>query len=197
MMLLLLFSFPAHAAKKEDNTVNLKKVEEYLNKITTVRANFIQTSPSGKSSEGKFYMSRPGKLRWEYSPPMKILIVSDGSFLIYYNKELDEVSYIPVGDTLLTFLTRDKISLSGDIEVVEAKREGGISRVAVAQSDKREQGTLTMTFDNSPFQLKKLEMEDGNGQITTVSFDNAEYDVALNDKLFTFNMKRAKLRKNK
>ena len=40
---------------------------------------FVQIGPDGRKSEGKLYVQRPGKIRFEYAQPATMEIVSDGT----------------------------------------------------------------------------------------------------------------------
>ena len=76
------------------NKIDLKRVENYLESLSTLKSGFLQISSNGGVASGKFFMSRPGKLRFEYDPPASILIISDGIFLIYIDKDLDQVTHV-------------------------------------------------------------------------------------------------------
>src|SRR5688572_26161011 len=70
------------------------KVENYLNSIKTLQADFGQaanaTIKGADISSGRFYLQRPGKFRWEYLKGQQILIISNGSQIVYYDRKLDE-----------------------------------------------------------------------------------------------------------
>src|SRR5271170_2918938 len=103
LLALFLFSFPC-LAETQDEIAG--KVEDYLNGIKTMQADFLQIAPSGDESTGKFYLSRPGKIRWEYESPSRILIIVSGSLVSYYDYGLNQVSYTPSGSSLAEFLAR-------------------------------------------------------------------------------------------
>src|SRR5262249_37609976 len=70
------------AADKAD----IARVEAYLNALRTMQAHFLQVAENGATAQGQFYLSRPGKLRLEYDPPVPILMISEGrDFLIHYD----------------------------------------------------------------------------------------------------------------
>ena len=50
---------------------DIARVEYYLNSVKTLSADFIQISPDSSISRGRFYLKRPGRLRFEYDPPSK------------------------------------------------------------------------------------------------------------------------------
>src|SRR5512147_480932 len=51
---------------------DLERAADYLNGITTMRAKFQQYSNTAGLAFGKIYLRRPGKLRVEYDPPLKV-----------------------------------------------------------------------------------------------------------------------------
>src|SRR3712207_2625614 len=51
----------------------------YLQGLTSARGRFVQTDPNGQVTQGTFYLQRPGKIRFEYDAPSRLLVVADGS----------------------------------------------------------------------------------------------------------------------
>ena len=80
----------------EGDRAVLAEVETYLNALTTVRAGFVQTNSDGSIDSGILWISRPGRARIEYAPPTEILLVADGTWLVFFDAELDQVSHIPI-----------------------------------------------------------------------------------------------------
>jgi outer membrane lipoprotein-sorting protein len=70
---------PLEGADLED----VKRVEAYLNGIRTLQSRFLQISNNGGAAEGALYLARPGRLRLDYDPPVPILLVTNGSFLVH------------------------------------------------------------------------------------------------------------------
>src|SRR5581483_10700668 len=98
--LLLALARPAFALTLTDaEAAAVKKAEATLNGITTMKARFVQVNADGSTHEGDLYISRPGKMRLVYDPPTPMLMVADGAFLIYVDKEMDDVSHIDLNDT--------------------------------------------------------------------------------------------------
>ena len=88
--ILMLFSPKAFAQKASD----VLEIENYLNNIKTLHASFVQTASNGNTSEGKIYIAKPNKIRMEYNDPVNVSIVGDGNFIVYHDKELDQVTHI-------------------------------------------------------------------------------------------------------
>ena len=113
----------APAALPSAHADDIARIEAYLNGLTTVRSEFVQTNPDGGRVTGEFYYQRPDKMRLDYDPPSPILIISDGWWVIYYDRQLEQVSHLTIGSTPLGFLLADEIRLSG--EVTSARPRSG------------------------------------------------------------------------
>ena len=70
----------------------LTHVENYLNNMMTMEADFTQASSNGNIIDGKLYISKPKKLRMEYNQPMEVSIIGDGDYIIYIDKDKSIVS---------------------------------------------------------------------------------------------------------
>jgi outer membrane lipoprotein-sorting protein len=166
---------------------DIARVEAYLNGVKTVRARFMQISSTGELAQGDFYLLRPGKMRIQYAPPVPILIVADGTWLIYYDRELEQVSYIPLNSTPAGILVADKISLlADDVTVTGFEHKAGMVRITLVRTDSPEEGSLTLVFSDQPLALRKWTVVDAQGVVTNVSLIDAHFDVPLDPKLFRF-----------
>lgn len=184
---ILLFAASAQAAPLTDKQkLLLSRVQTYLNGVKTMTADFVQISPDGSLASGKFFLKRPGRLRWQYDPPTPILIVADGTFVNIHDYELNEVSKLPISNTLVSFLAQNTISFGGTAKVVEVEGDHEAVRVSIAQADRPEDGTLTLVFSDKPLMLRKMTVKDGAGQATQVSFNDARFGTPLEAKLFEF-----------
>ena len=100
---------PAQAQQKE----NLKQIEDYLNNIKTMQASFVQTASNGNTAEGMLYIAKPNKIRMEYNAPTNVLIVGDGDYIIYHDKELDQVTNIDYDDIPASLILANDVKLDG------------------------------------------------------------------------------------
>lgn len=180
----LMIATPAMAA---DNTAEIARVEQYLSQLTTVVADFSQVDANGGLSEGKFYLKRPGKMRWQYAPPTPILLVSDGKVIVYYDAELDQVNYVPMDDTLAGFLAKPVITLNSDTtKLTQFSAKDDIIRATVIQKAKPDEGSLTLEFSDAPLQLRQMRIADASGQQTSIQLQNAAFGTVLPNSLFKF-----------
>lgn len=170
------------------------RIQKYLNGLVTLKSRFLQATSTGHFSEGTFYLSRPGKMRIEYDPPVQFLIVADGTWLIYEDKELDQVTHIPLGMTPADILVQENLSLiSGDPLVTKVERAPGVIGVTLVRPDD-DGGQLTMIFSDKPLQLKKWIVVDPQGITTSVSLLSSQRDITFDPKLFNVKLRPRKQR---
>lgn len=163
------------------------QVEDYFNKVTTVKARFAQANNDGSILGGVFYWWRPSRMRFQYDLPNGDYIVADGLLVHYWDDAVKNYSNAPVGSTLADFLLRKKIKLSGDLQVVSARRPKESRLIlTLVQAKNPEAGDLRMLFRENPMQLVKWRVTDGAGQITEVTLSNIETGVKLDPNLFRF-----------
>ncbi|PKU21792.1 LolA family protein [Telmatospirillum siberiense] len=168
-------------------SADVEKAENYLNGITTFKAHFMQVNPDGATAEGTVYLWRPGRLRLDYDPPSPIEVVADGNFLIYYDKQLQQVSYLGLDSTPAGILVRPAIKLNGeDLKVTKVGHQPGIMNVTVIKAADPSQGRITLVFTESPFQLRQWQVTDPQGQVTTVSLFDASTGLTFDKDLFYF-----------
>jgi len=165
---------------------DIVRVENYFNDLKTMTAKFLQVASNGSVAAGTMFLSRPGKFRFEYDPPSPNMLIADGTFLIFVDKELRQTTHIFLSSTPVGVLVRDVVKLDGDITVTGISRRRGLLRVTVADSDDAEDGTLTLVFSEKPFQLRQWQVLDAQRTITTVTLNNARTGMALDAKLFEF-----------
>jgi len=172
---------------RTEHAADLTRVQAYLNNITTLVSDFSQIAPDGSLATGKFYLKRPGKMRWQYNPPTPILMVASGSEMVYYDYELQQVSHIPIDSTLASFLAQDKINLFDPfITLTDFQAGEGMVRISLTQSNKPEAGKLTLEFSDHPLHIRNMVVTDAQGQTTTVALNNAQFGGELENKLFVF-----------
>lgn len=177
---------------------DIARVESFLSLITTIKADFTQVAPSGETSEGVFYLQRPGKMRWEYNPPSPILLVSNGKTITYYDAEMEQINYISLDDTLAGFLAKETLKLNTDAtELVGFEVSPGAIRATIRQRENPDNGTLTIEFSDKPLLMKQLIIADVGGNETRISLSGAKYGQKLDSSLFIFKDPRGVIRRKR
>lgn len=192
----LLLATPAHSAEQRNTFLpeselqkhgeTLHRVEEYLSKLTTIVSDFTQVAPDGSLASGKFFLERPGKMRWQYNPPTPILIIADGKQLVFYDMELQQVSYFPMDSTLIAFLAEPVIRFNGNVGITAVEETHNVIRVTLAQRDKPSEGSLMLELSDRPLLIRNMVVTDATNQVTTVSLNDAKFGTRLDKKLFIF-----------
>ena len=186
--LTLLWATPGNAAALSANDLSdVRRAEDYMNGLTSLKARFLQVNNNGSTADGTVWLSRPGKMRLEYDPPNPLLVVADGTFLIVHDAELDDPSYIPLDSTPAGVLLRPEIHLnSGDLKVTEVERDAGVISFKVINAEEPEQGDITLTFTERPFLLRQWTVRDVQDKYTTVSLFDVQSGIAIDPKKFIF-----------
>lgn len=169
-----------------EQQATVARVESYLSGVRTLQARFVQVASNGAYAEGTFYLSRPGKLRFEYDPPTPLLIVSDGTVVYSYDTALKQTTQIPVNLTPLWFLLRERIRFSGDITITKFEQQGGVLRITLVQTKDPGAGSVELAFQNEPLALRQWTVTDAQGITTNIALTEARQDVRLDGKLFVF-----------
>ena len=151
------------------------RVSLYLSTIQTLVGNFVQVGPDGRKTEGKFYIAKPGRIRFEYDPPSPIEVVADGSQVVVHDRRLDTKDLYPLSQTPLRFLLADRIDLWNDTKVVSV---GADDKYVTVTIEERQfvigTSRLMMMFNAKDFQLLQWTVTDPQGYETTVGVYNLD-----------------------
>lgn len=175
MGIFMVAALPAQARDKDVVTA-----ERYLQSLKTATADFTQTSSLGARLSGKFYLNRPGKLRFDYNE-VDDFIVADGVFVYFYDSQLGEQSNAPIGQTLADFLLRKNLSFDGDLTVVNNYRKDGEVFITLAQKDDAAAGQVQLVFSEVPVKLLRWIVTDAQGETTEVRLKNLQTGMTFKD----------------
>lgn len=169
-----------------DEKILVGTIEDYLNGITTLESRFVQITARGNATRGKFYLKRPGRMRFEYDEPTPYLLVSDGTWFIYVDKELEQVTYLPLGKTPANLLLRENFSFTDGLVLIGLERAGGRIQAVVVDAEAPDAGEVTLTFNANPLTLRSWTVRDPQGQRIQVTLTEAQYGVQLDPELFRY-----------
>ena len=187
------------------NTDALNSLSLFLKQTQSGRAQFTQlvTSPAKadqaprrKTSSGTFEFHRPQQFRFAYQKPFVQTMVSDGQSLWLYDADLNQVTVRKqsqaLGQTPAAF-----IASTGDLKVLQA--EFNLSAEPDAEGlqwvkaiPKQTEGAVQTIRVGLKVQgqaiplLSVLEIVDGLGQTSRLSFQNFEVNVKLTSETFQF-----------
>lgn len=180
-------AFEPELALSAEERESIRRIEAYFNGVRTLSGRFLQISSTGQTAEGDVWLKRPGRMRIDYDPPVPVLIVADGTWLIYQDRGLGQVSYLPLDATPAGILVEEEIRLhGGNLSITGYEREAGVIRVTVVRSESPDDGSLTLVFSERPLQLRQWRVVDAQGIATTVSLSDVRTGISLDSTLFDF-----------
>ena len=154
---------PKALALNTPPAVVLQKVNAALNARPYFSAYFTQLS-GNHQSEGQVYISKPGKLRFDYDPPVPTEIIADGTSVAVRDTKMATQDIYSIGQTPLKFLTRETVDLARDFKITAVRVEP--DRVLVSMEDKATfAGTskVTLFFEQPRLLLKQWIVVDPQG----------------------------------
>ncbi|PHQ97467.1 MAG: cell envelope biogenesis protein LolA [Marinosulfonomonas sp.] len=179
-MLWIALAVPASAEK-----ISLNQLSAYLNKLTTAKGGFTQINNDGTISTGTIFIKRPGRIRFEYNPPDKSLVMAGGGQVaIFDGKSNQGPAQYPLKRTPLNLILQKNVNLA-HAKMVVAHTSDGKSTTVVAQDPKHpEYGQIRLLFTANPIELRQWVIVDGTGGETTLVLNEMTKGVQLRSTLF-------------
>jgi outer membrane lipoprotein-sorting protein len=174
---------PTASTPVTDPAMVLQNISTYFNSIRTMQGQFIQIGPNDERSEGTFYLSRPGKVRFRYQPPVRVDVVADGKSLSVEDKKAGTQDLYPLSKTPLKTLLADHIDLAQMRIVGDLREEGDLISVELAEPTFGD-GKLTLMFDKTTYELRQWVVTDAQGLNTSVALYNVTLGEPLDPQLF-------------
>ncbi|HUR90040.1 MAG TPA: outer membrane lipoprotein chaperone LolA [Ramlibacter sp.] len=178
----------------------LDALDNFIKATKSGRASFTQvvTAPSRegqlaktRTSTGTFEFARPSKFRFDYRKPFEQLIVADGSTLWLFDADLNQVTArnqdAVLGSTPAALIASagSTAALLRDFNLEAAPDKDGL-QWAVATPKNRDGQLNNMRVGFRGNELAKLEIVDGFGQRSVITFDKMETNVAVAAERFHF-----------
>lgn len=167
-----------------DRNTIIDRVAKAMSDTKTVQGAFTQVDPSGSPSNGAFYISRPGKVRFEYTVPEPIFIVSDGTTVSIEEPKRKAYDAVPLSSTPLSLFLRSNIDLRKDGSVTDVQTSNGSHYVTLVDKTGEAEGKMILQFRQSDFELLGWRQIDGSGAETRVQLSGIKKNVALKPSLF-------------
>ena len=188
-LLLFLFALLPGVA----GAAGVEALKALLEQTTTARARFAQMVLDKnlkmlQQATGTMQFSRPGKFRWEYDKPQEQVIVSDGSRVWIYDKDLNQVTVRRV-DRALGSSPAALLAGSNEIEksytfTAIGNQEGLDWLEAIPRTQETAFEKIRLGFGKSG--LEAMELRDQFGQVTVIKFSTIERNAKLPPEAFRF-----------
>jgi outer membrane lipoprotein-sorting protein len=166
-----------------------QQVADHFSRVKTMTGEFVQFGPRGDQTGGKFYLERPGKIRFDYEGKNGYRVTADGTSVVIDNKKMRTADLYPLSKTPLKLLLDSRIDLSGN-KVQQVKQEPDMTTIKLADRSVFGNSTITMMFDPASYTLKQWTITDAQGKDTTVMIFNTKEGVALDPGVFAIDYNR-------
>jgi outer membrane lipoprotein carrier protein len=171
----------------------LQRLSAHLDGVKSLQAPFVQTVSDEKgkvlqTSQGTLAVKRGNRLRWETSAPFAYLIVTDGSTLWRYDRDLEQVTRQKfkgeLADTPALILSGDMARIRANYEVNFEKGAAGDYFHLLPKQKNALFRSLTLLF--SANSISQLVLQDNLDQRTEIRFNSVVNNPALADSFFHF-----------
>jgi outer membrane lipoprotein-sorting protein len=178
--ILLATALPAAAQQ-----ISLNAISNYLNNLQTAKGAFTQVNDDGTISTGTIYIKRPGRIRFEYNPPDKQLVLASGGAVVIYDPKTNEPpETYPLARTPLSIILAKNVNLSRARMVVGHKSDGKSTTVKAQDPEHPEYGNIELVFTANPVELRQWVINDDGGNRTTVILGELDKKARMNNLLF-------------
>jgi outer membrane lipoprotein-sorting protein len=170
----------------------VERVNAYLTSVQTMVGDFTQVAPDGARTTGKFYLQKPGRVRFEYNPPSPVELVADGQSMVVRDRKLATQDLYPLSQTPLKFLLADRIDLIKDTDLVGVYSDNMFVTMVIEQRPMIVGGTyrLMLMFSSKDLELKQWTVTDPQGYDTTVAVFNLDKHKRPDPDMFKINYER-------
>ena len=180
----------AAAASAQTPSNDLAAVQAHLRAVLTMTATFQQTDRAGKMLTGTLSLKRPGKIRFQYQAGVPILIVGDGSALIFIDYSVKQVSRWPIGNSPLGVLLDPSKELTRFAKVMPTV-DPRILLVEARDPRHPEYGAITLAFARDAGAPAGLRLQgwialDAQGNRTSIRLFEQRFNIAVSDQAFTW-----------
>lgn len=165
--------------------ISLNAISNYLNNLQTAKGAFTQVNDDGTISTGTIFIKRPGRIRFEYNPPDKQLVLASGGAVVIYDPKTNEPpETYPLARTPLSIILAKNVNLSRARMVVGHTSDGKSTTVKAQVPEHPEYGNIELVFTANPVELRQWVINDDGGNRTTVILGELDKKARMNNSFF-------------
>ncbi|MFM2421745.1 MAG: hypothetical protein RL291_275 [Pseudomonadota bacterium] len=179
----------AAATLDEKQIAAVRRVSTYFAELNTLRGNFVQTNPDQKRMRGRFAVKKPGRFRFDYAPPSKQVIVSDGKILKIQDQDLKNEDAIELDRTVFRILLRPDVDLVRDARILDVQEAEDLIMITLQDKSPDSPGSIRLFLakvqgTKSGVELKEWITKDAQGLDTKVEVSQLSTTEPVDDALF-------------
>jgi len=164
----------------------IQKVAAYFNQMTEIKGLFVQTSADNKRVRGKFYVKQPGRFRFDYNPPSRLVILSDGQWMAIQDFDMKTDDRVELDRTPFRVLLRKDVDLLRDAHVLEVREIDDVIVLALQDRNPDNPGRIKLFLTKKPnLELKEWITTDSQGLDTRVELTEVNKTESLDPALFS------------
>ena len=184
---------PATAPSNSDDGITLdahqkdivRKISNYFSGIHTLQGSFLQTGSDNHRMKGKFYLSRPGRFRFDYARPSRQIVISDGRYLAVEDLDLNTEDRVELDQTPFRLILQSDVDLIRDAQIMDVQQSDNLFVVALQDKNPDAGGEITLFLATEPdLEIKAWSTKDAQGIETRVEVSDLAKGVQLDAELF-------------
>lgn len=197
-LILFFNSFPVKANFLDPIQLEaVNAVDQYLNNIEHLEGNFLQINPDNTISDGKFYIRRPGKFRFDYTEPESLVVVSDGVWLGVIDNDLETLDRYPIRSTPYYTIFKNNVNLLEDARILGIEFYDKFLILSIEGLSEEEIGEITLHFhvrdevneSYTNLELYEWYITDAQGLETNVKLSDVEHGIVADHSKFVIKNK--------
>ena len=164
----------------------IQKVATYFNQMKEIKGLFVQTSADNKRVRGKFYVQQPGRFRFDYNPPSRLVILSDGQYMAIQDFDMKTDDRVELDRTPFRVLLRKDVDLLRDAHILEVREIDDVIVLALQDRNPDNPGRIKLFLTKKPnLELKEWITTDSQGLDTRVELTEVNKTESLDPALFS------------
>ena len=183
-MLLPLSAGRASEGFNAEHMATIERVNAYFNRMSDLQGEFVQVGPDGDLSEGRFFIRRPGQLRFDYASPSPLRVIADGYWIAVHDKQLKTTDRYRLSNTPLRLLLLNRVDLVRDARILEIHSEPDLTTLTLEDISGKAPGQITLVLAGPETQLKQWIITDPQGLQTSVSISNLLEGIPVSPAIF-------------
>ncbi|QWD64812.1 outer membrane lipoprotein carrier protein LolA [Polynucleobacter sp. MWH-UH2A] len=197
------------SATLAEGETGAEQLRQFVRNSKTAEGDFVQqqlrapkaNEPQDKGlkvvrqTQGHFVFQRPGRFVWDTQKPYEQKLITNGSQLVLWDKDLNQATIRPAGQALAATpaaILFGETSLDQHFDLIDGEERLGMKWVALvpkkdpSAKNKNDLPYTKISIGMSNGLPKALELVDGLGSVVLVTLDQIQLNVNLPANRFNF-----------
>jgi outer membrane lipoprotein-sorting protein len=161
----------------------VQRANAYFNQLSMLEGSFLQTASDGKQQRGMLHIKRPGRFRFEFAPPNRVVVISDGTQMAIQDYNLKTDDRKELQHTPFHALLSVNVDLIRDTHLLNIREEAD-TLIIEFRGDSAEGGSVTLLLATRPMQLKGWSVRDNQNLVTKIEMVEIKTVDRIDERLF-------------